>query len=211
MTEFLKDLSTDHAFMFMLHDRIIQLEDMVVQLQKKSENSRHEWLKFVFKSSCPTFDLMFLRNTLSSCVNYVFHDRASTNPLFASWLWWLDEENIFTIHVYVRFANPRCILEWEHPLLAKIKPTTCGDVKLILKDRLSYLDSFPEPSEPYGLDIWCKGGDIVEYPLSDTWGNDAFLDSPNYRHPCFSQNDARDRLLVLIKTRHWSLLFHTET
>lgn len=240
---FLENVTPEHAFMFMLLDRVNQLEDEQETYKEKIELLQkdipkwipYEWYMFRFTKKIETdnttdgpvdIDLLsYSYTTLREyCINLVFKNRIVTNPQFSFWKWMVKSNNVWELIVYVRFSLPISLKNFDHiqqeigtltndsPYRhrCQIIPMHGGmsDMKMLLTEYLGYIDRFPCTDAGYGMDIWRKGGDEIEYPLETKWTNGDFLSSPNYRKTVSEMISLRNNLLGSIKIQNWLDLFH---
>lgn len=238
---YLENVTPEHAFMFMLLDRVNQLEDEQdtykdnIELLKKDIPKwiPYEWYIFRFTKKVEgddttSIDTDFLNNSYTNlreyCINLVFENRTTTNPQFAFWKWRVKSSHVWELLVYVRFSLPISMQCFHHietnleslPLNSpyrnrcQIIPMHGGasDMKLLLTEHIGYIDRFPCTDAGYGMDIWRKGGDDIEFPLETQWTTGDFLYSPNYRKTISEMISLRNNLLGIIKIQNWLDLFH---
>lgn len=238
-------VTPEHSFMFMLLERVNQLEDgqdkheeMFALVKKEIPNCiPYEWYIFRFTVALPTsleipmneeehehethgppVDEYYLMQIRDQCINRVFKHRNITNPQFGYWSWRITSTNVYELLVYVRFHVPIAKKDfeldtWRADLLPEIQyqmhPVYSGasDMKMIIKERLGYIDSFPYAVPDYGVELWRKGGDEVNHPLDETWTSGPFIDSSNYKKGVHEFFLLRDHLLRLIRMKRWIELF----
>lgn len=242
---FLENVTPEHAFMFMLLDRVNNLEDEQDTYKERLEQLKkeipkwvpYEWYMFRFTKKVDSSDIdntsnndtvdflnysyTFLREY---CINLAFKNREKTNPQFAFWKWMVKNNNVWELLIYVRFSLPISMQYFDYiketidtlpentpyKNRCQIIPIHGGtsDMKLLLTEYLGYIDRFPCTDAGYGMDIWRKGGDEIEYPLETKWTNGDFLSSPNYRKTVSEMISLRNNLLGSIKIQNWLDLFH---
>lgn len=234
MTDLIPELTNvtpEHAFMFMLLERVNALEDgqdkihtQMEWLQQEIPNCiPYEWYCYHF--STPTEineitgeDLEVYFDTLrEKCMDVLFHNRSHTNPEFAYWHWYIKSEtNQYELRVYIRYRIPisknKLNLSFDEiPNIVsfEIIPLHGGssDIRMMLTERLGYTDVFPYSTPDFGVEIWRRGGDSIDFPLEETWTQGRFTVSPNYKTGCHQHFMLRDRLLVMIRMNRWTELF----
>jgi hypothetical protein len=235
----LEGVTPEHAFMFMLLERVNHLEDsedtfkkQLAWLESEIPNRiPYEWMCFRFtqpvdintnqESIEDYMSRMELYYTTlrELCINSVFRHRNKLNPMFAHWSWCIKQNNVYELLLYVRFANPVCKHTFQYihdeivsPTRVQMMPVAGGssDIKMILQERLGYNEYFPYTTPDFGMELWRKGGDEIDYPLEETWTHEDFTISPNYKNTPHEFFMLRDRLLVMVRMSRWVDLFRLQ-
>ena len=221
----LVDVTPEHAFAFMLHDRIEALEDRMVANESSVSSIQskitswvpYEWINFKFQLPVSSETSEDMIDTFRiECVNSVFQKRAFTNPLFAYWSWRITaQDNMYELHVFVRFGNP-CTFESfdfiKQNVSFTMRPLQGGpsEMKMIIKDRLGFSMSFPYTTSELGVEIWRKGGDGYDHCLDEDWSTVPFIFSKNYKVSVGEFYLVRDRILQMVRTKRWLELFRMD-
>jgi|Laugresbdmm110sn_1035088.scaffolds.fasta_scaffold14328_2 hypothetical protein len=224
----LVNVTPEHAFAFMLHDRIETLEDDAIATKNIllsipadiSSWIPYEWLNFKFQLPISSeVSEEILETFRVACVNSVFERRASYNPYFAYWTWEITtQNNTFDLHIYIRFGKPCSFASFDYiklknpNILLTIRPVQGGssEMKMIIKDRLGYTMSFPYSKSDIGVEIWRKGGDGYDNVLDEDWSTDPFIFSKNYKVSVHEFYLLRDEILRMVQNRRWLELFHMD-